>query len=236
MQEYFYLLSGNIDPSKDTDKIHLDIIKETKKDKAKILLFATASVGTDWHENYLKNISNIFSQYPCEFKFIEDVNDENIENFVLESDVIYFLGGSPYKHTKLTKYKELFKKVPIKVGTSAGSIYLGYQTFYFSKEDYIVAVPDMLGFVNLHILPHSESYPEEIVSNYLLYEANVSYAKLYNQVGIKIERENDNEKISFLMGESINSNEKIELFLNSKKYLKVENDYSIQLSQKLILN
>lgn len=235
MQEYFYLLSGNIDPSRDTDKIHLDIIKETQKDKPKILLFATASFGTDWHEKYIKNLSNIFSKYPCEFQFIEDTEDENIKKLVPESDVIYFLGGSPYKHTKLTKYKELFQQVPIKVGTSAGAIYLGYPIFYFGKEDYVVAVPDMLGFVDLHMFPHSESYPEEIVSNYLLHEANVSFAKLYNQTGIKIERINNHETLYFFMGETPYSYEKIELFLNNKKYLKVENDSSIQLPKKLIL-
>lgn len=223
MKEYYYLISGNIDPSKDTDKIHLDILNCCNKPKPKILLFATASDGLSWHNDYVKNIYTIFSKYNCEFKIIDDVNLDWTEE-ILKSDILYFLGGSPYKHTRLTKYKELFKKIPIKVGTSAGAIYLGYHTFYLQKDDYLISVPNMLNFVDLHVLPHSETHQEELTFNYLTNEIFVSALKIYNQACVKIEKNDDEEKVFCMIGNTPNSDEKIELILKNRKYLKYNND------------
>lgn len=233
MNEIYYLMSGNISPEKDTDKINLDIIKSSKKENPFILLFATASDGTDWHQKYKDNISTIFSRYNCHFEILDNL-ELDFSDKIEKADIIYFLGGSPYKHTRLNKYKDLFKKVPIKVGTSAGAIYLGYQTFFLQKEDYLISIPNMLNFIDLHILPHSETHKEEITFNYLVNEISVSVAKIYNQACIKIEKEDDIEKISFIMGDTLNSDEKIEIVLNNSKYFKITKDQIIKPNINLI--
>ena len=144
------------------------------------------------------------------------------------------MGGSPYKHTRLTKYKEFFKKIPIKAGTSAGAIYLGYETFFAQKDDYLLAIPNMLNFVNLHILPHSETHKEELVFNYLANEAFISVARFYNQVGLKIGVENGVENIYSIMGNSEGMAEKIELVLKDRTYFKTEEDKKLALKINLI--
>ena len=106
MKEYFYLLSGNIDPSKDTNKIHNDILSVVNNEVPHITLFATASTGTEWHESYKNNVSIIFSNYRCTFEII-DIIDDYIPEKLSKTDVVYFLGGSPYKHSFLTKYTPL---------------------------------------------------------------------------------------------------------------------------------
>lgn len=233
MKETFYLLSGNIDPSQDTDKIHFDMLKQTGKEKPLIYLFATASTGVDWHNNYINNISNIFSKYNCDFKIIE--SPEQIQNDDFNNvDIVYFLGGSPYKHTVLTLYKELFDKVPVKAGTSAGAIYLGYHTFFAGKDDYVIAIPNMLNYISLHVLPHSETHTEEIVFNYLVNEINVPVLRLYNQSGLKIENNNGEEVVTSLIGNAVNGNEKIEIIMNNKFY-KSEEDKKLVMSDKLLV-
>ncbi|MFN8672673.1 MAG: Type 1 glutamine amidotransferase-like domain-containing protein [Candidatus Sericytochromatia bacterium] len=235
MKELYYLISGNIDPSRDTHKIHLDMIKETKKEKPFILLFATASDGLNWHNDYVKNITNIFSKYSCNFKIIDNV-DIDFSSDLEKADIIYFLGGSPYKHSRLYKYKEKFKKVPIKAGTSAGAIYLGYETFFLQKDDYLISVPNMLNFVDIHVLPHSETHIEELTFNYLVNEAKISVLKIYNQACLKIEKNEDNtENIFSLMGETENSDEKLELILNNSKFIKTNKDEIINTGKNLIL-
>ena len=230
MNKYFYLLSGNIDPARDTDKIHLDMLKETNKEKPKLVLFATASVGTDWHENYKANISNIFAKYNCQFDIIDDPND-NIAEKLRDTDIVYFLGGSPYKHTVLTQYKDLFEVIPIKAGTSAGSIYLGYHTFFAGKDDYVIAIPNMLDFVNLHILPHSETHTEDIVFNYLVNEARISVARIYNQAAIKIEISNDVQIVTTLMGKSQGMIEKVEIVLNNNTFYQSSEDKILNIAK-----
>ncbi len=234
MKNYIYLLSGNIDPTKDTDKIHLDMIKSSGKDKPHILLFATASTGAEWHENYISNISKIFGSYNCTFKIIELINDEII-NDLKTADIIYFLGGSPYKHSQLKKYSNYFKQITVKAGTSAGAIYLSYPTFYLQKDDYLIAMPDMLGLIDLHVLPHSEMHKEELVANFLMNEALISFARFYGQVGLKIEYNNEEEKIYALMGDTPGTMEKIELFLKNNKYISIEHDGIVSMTQKLML-
>lgn len=234
MKELYYLISGNIDPSRDTDKIHLDIIKESNKSCPYILFFATASNGMSWHEGYKQNISNIFNKYNCNFKIIDNYEDKTIEEETKKADIIYFLGGSPYKHTQLTKYKDFFKKIPIKVGTSAGAIYLGYHTFFFQKEDYVVAVPNMLNFVDIHVLPHSEVHNEPITFNYLVNEARISTLKIYNQSGIKIIKENENEEVFSIVGNTENETEKIELIMKNNIYTSSTTDKKLDLKIRII--
>lgn len=218
MKETFYLLSGNINPASDTDKIHLDMLKETGKDKPVIYLFATASIGADWHQSYVENISSIFAKYNCTFKIIENI--EQIENESFENvDIIYFLGGSPYKHTTLAPLKDKFKKVPIKAGTSAGAIYLGYHTFFIGKDDYVIAIPNMLDLINLHVLPHSETHKEEMVFNYLVNEINVPTLRLYGQAGLKIQKSSTgHESVEVIMGGTNGNEEKIEMVINNRFY------------------
>lgn len=232
MKEYFYLLSGNIDPSKDTNKIHNDILSVVNNEVPHITLFATASTGTDWHESYKNNVSMIFSNYSCTFEII-DIIDDYIPEKLSKTDVVYFLGGSPYKHSFLTKYREDFQKIPVKVGTSAGAIYLGYHTFFAGKDDYVIAVPHMLDFVDLHVLPHSETHKEEIVFNYLVNEVKINVLRIYNQAGLKIEYQDGVEKVTTLMGNSEIAEEKIELILTTN-YHKAEEDKILNLSLKLL--
>lgn len=234
MKEIYYLISGNIDPSKDTDKIHSDIINSSNKDRPYILLFATASSGLNWHEGYVSNISNIFNRYNCDFKIIDNHEDTSIPDEISKSDIIYFLGGSPFKHTQLTKYKELFKKVPIKVGTSAGAIYLGYHTFFFQKEDYVVAVPNMLNFVDIHVLPHSEVHNEPIVFNYLVNEIRVSTLKLYNQSGLKITKSEQGEEVFSILGNTPNEVEKVELIMKNNQYISSTDDKTVNLTIRIV--
>lgn len=233
MKQTYYLLSGNIDPARDTDKIHLDMLTQADKDKPHVTLLATASTGTDWHEGYKANLSNIFGKYNCDFQIIDFI-DDNIPEKIENTDIIYFMGGSPYKHSFLTKYRDSFAKIPIKVGTSAGAIYLGYHTFFAGKDDYVIAVPNMLNFVDLHVLPHSETHTEEVVFNYLVNEAKISVLRLYNQSGLKIESENGIEKITSLMGNSEGSNEKIQLILNNNAFYNSNEDKILNISSKLL--
>lgn len=226
MREVFYLLSGNIDPFMDTDKFHLDMLRESGKEKPHLLIFATASGGTEWHENYLKNLSSIFSRYSCTFDIFEDPEADYTEA-IKKADIIYFMGGNPYKHTKLSRFRDLFRQVPVKAGTSAGAIYLGHSTFYVQKDDYLIAVPEMLGFINLHVLAHSEIHPEEMVSDYLIYEIKIPLLKLYNQSGIKIISENSEEKAFAIMGDTKASDEKLEIIYDNK-LLKAEQDCSFE--------
>lgn len=232
MKQTIYLLSGNINPAFDTDKIHLDMINQTGKERPLIYLFATASIGTDWHNEYVKNISAIFNRYNCDYKIIDNIdtiNDYNFDN----TDIVYFLGGSPYKHSFLSKYKYLFDKIPVKAGTSAGAIYLGYETFYAQKDDYLIAVPNMLNYVNIHVLPHSETHKEELVFNYLTNEIRIPVLRIYNQACLKIEKDDINETVSVLVGNAQNGNEKIEIVL-PERYYKSEEDRVITLSSKLL--
>jgi peptidase E len=234
MKEYYYLLSGNIDPARDTDKIHLDMLQAANKEKPHILILATASPGTYWHEGYKNNISGIFNNYNCTFKLIDDP-DQDLNPLISEADIIYFLGGSPFKHTKLTKYKEQFRKVPVKAGTSAGAIYLSYPVFYAGKDDYVLAIPNMLGFIDLHVLPHSEVHTEEVVSNYLANEARISQVKLFNQTCIKIEVNDGVETVTAIMGGTPDSPEKIVMILKDNTFYQAEEDKVLNLGLKLTL-
>ncbi len=233
MQEVFYLMSGNINPSLDTDKIHLDMLKATNKERPLVYMLATASNSTDWHSEYVKNMEIIFSKYQCDFKIIDDI--KQLENDNLENvDIIYFLGGNPYKHTNSINLKNKFKNISIKAGTSAGAIFLGYQTFFLEKDDYLISIPNMLDFVDLHVLPHSEIHKEEIVFNYLINEVNIPVLRLYGQSCLKIqETESGEEVVSAIMGETLNSLEKIEIITNRKFYQSQE-DKVFNLDVKLI--
>lgn len=223
-KELIYLMSGNLDPAKDTDKFHLDLLRETDKERPNILLFATASTGTDWHQSYLDNLKFLFSKYKCEFQIIDDP-ELDIPAYLKDTDVVYFLGGSPYKHTKLTKYREFLEKVPIKVGTSAGAIYLSHPVFYFQKDDYLVSVPEMLGLVNIHILPHSELHREELVAGYLEHEAGISFARFYQQVCLKIKKEQGKISHQVFVGGTLEGEEKIEFFLRNGQRFQINKDH-----------
>jgi len=236
MKEYFYLLSGNMDPARDTDKIHLDMLAAVNREKPNVLLMATASDGTDWHENYKINIAKIFSAYHCIFNLVDNPEDAFLSQYLQEADIVYFLGGSPYKHTRLQQYRDLIRKVPVKAGTSAGAIYLGYPTFYVGKDDYVLSVPGMTGFTGLHVLPHSETHTEDIVSNYLANEVHISMAKLYNQCGLKIENDHGNETVTAIMGGTSGSQEKIEMVLADSTFFRAEEDKVLNVRIKLITN
>jgi len=236
MNEVFYLLSGNIDPSRDTDNIHLDMLKSTNKENPSVVLFLTGSDGVDWHGNYRNNLTTIFSRYSCQLTFVENPDDPEIPKYLENADIIYFMGGSPYKHTRLNRYRDDMRKVKVKAGTSAGAIYMGYHTFYLTKDDYILAIPEMLGWVDLHVLPHSETHKEELVCNYLANEAGISFLKLFNQTALKIECNDSLETVTTLMGNSPGIEEKIELQLKNRMLWKINASQEIKSPLKLINN
>jgi len=178
------------------------------------------------------NLFRVFSRYTSSVDLIKDTNNE-LKRKILKADIVYFHGGNPYKYTIFNEYKEYIKKVPIKIGNSAGAILLSNHTFYFQKDDYIVAIPNMLNFVNLHVFAHSEIYKDEIVFNYLLYENPTNILRLYGNSCLKIDYSIDDKKQKVFSIIDNGTSEKIELFIKKISYTCTKSQ-EIDLLDKLI--
>lgn len=70
--KFFIYFSAMLIPSRDTDNIHLDMLKSTNKENPSVVLFLTGSDGVDWHGNYRNNLTTIFSRYSCQLTFVEN--------------------------------------------------------------------------------------------------------------------------------------------------------------------
>ncbi|GIW21386.1 MAG: hypothetical protein KatS3mg068_0393 [Candidatus Sericytochromatia bacterium] len=230
MKHLYYLLSlSNNQNNRNLNLFFKDISKNIDKKNPNILVFSN-------QDSDIKNsdIFNFFCELANNINLFDNDNFD-LKNEILKSDIVYFHGGNPYKYTTFSKYKQYLKNTPIKIGNSAGAIFLSNHTFYAQKDDYIIAIPNMLNFINLHVFAHSEIYKEDIVFNYLLYENPTNILRLYGDSCLKIEYDfNSNTQKVYSIIEDKLSRSKIELYIKNISYTYTDSQ-EIDIIEKLVI-
>ena len=127
---YFYAIGGANYEKKESLKIDLDIIKETKKESPVVLLIAIASYDND---NKIQQFKTYYESLNAKVVVLYTADMDNTKEEILwqmeYADVIYFSGGLTSKLVRFIKvYKlrddliDLCKRGKIIVGVSAGAI------------------------------------------------------------------------------------------------------------------
>ena len=127
---YFYAIGGANYDKRESLKIDLDIIKETKKESPVVLLIAIASYDND---KKIEQFKSYYESLNAKVVVLYTADMDNTKEEILfqmkYADVIYFTGGITSKLVKfITVYKlrddliELCKAGKIIAGVSAGAI------------------------------------------------------------------------------------------------------------------
>ena len=165
-----YLLSGPLALQGFSNEI-INELKEDLKDKTSISFIASSPKSYDKNDlyiygngndvvglkNHLKQVMNIEN-----LKIIDErTSYDEAKDSILESDVVYLLGGNPFTQLDYIKNKGydkvLNKYNGIILGTSAGAMNLAKYAYYSQDEDYPKSIfYDGLGIVDITVDPHFE--------------------------------------------------------------------------------
>lgn len=203
-----YLLSG---PGK-IDGFSNEIINYMRKDltkKRKITFISSAPY------NYIKNdlyvygngndivgIINHLKQFSNfdDIKIIDNrINCKAAKKILLNSDVIYLLGGNPFiqlDYIKENGYDKILDNFDgLIFGTSAGAMNLAKVAYYSKDEDFNKSIfYDALGIVDITIDPHFDINNKEQVSEIIKNSTLNKIVGLPNESAIRIE----SNKVSFI--------------------------------------
>lgn len=141
---YFYAIGGANYDKKESLKIDLDIIKETKKESPRVLLIAIASYDND---KKIEQFKNYYESLNTKVVVLYTADMDNTKEEILwqmqYADVIYFTGGVTSKLvTFIRVYKlrddliRLCKQGKIIAGVSAGAIMM-FDSGFGDKDAYL---------------------------------------------------------------------------------------------------
>lgn len=114
--------------------------------------------GDDKVIGVVKNFKKIFKDLNIEL-LDNRINKKEGSKLLIEADIIYLLGGNPFKQLeslKEKKYSEIiYKSSALIIGVSAGSMNLAKHAYYSKDDDYPESVLyDGLGLTDITIDPH----------------------------------------------------------------------------------
>lgn len=163
-----YMLSG---PTKKgfSEEICNYLVKDLKNKKVITFIASTpnAFAKNDLYVYGDKNIVGMITHLKSFTKLLkinildERVDKEEGKKMILNSDVVYLLGGDCFKqinYLKDNKYDEVLKKYKgIILGTSAGAMNIAKKVYYSKDEDYQESIfYDGIDLVDITIDPHFE--------------------------------------------------------------------------------
>lgn len=203
-----YLLSG---PGKKDgfSKEIIDYMKKDFKNKRKITFIPSSS--NDYLKNDLyvhgngDNIVGIINH----LKEVADLDEINIldkrinidtgKQILLNSEIIYLLGGNPFtqlEYIKLSGYDKVLEKFNgLILGTSAGAMNLAHSAYYSKDEDFDKSIfYNALGLIDITIDPHFDINNKEQVDEIIKNSIHREIIGLPNESSIRI---SDN-KIDFI--------------------------------------
>lgn len=145
--------------------------------------------------NHLKQFSNF-----DDIKIIDNrINCKAAKKILLNSDVIYLLGGNPFiqlDYIKENGYDKILDNFDgLIFGTSAGAMNLAKVAYYSKDEDFNKSIfYDALGIVDITIDPHFDINNKEQVSEIIKNSTLNKIVGLPNESAIRIE----SNKVSFI--------------------------------------
>lgn len=139
------------------------------------------------------------------------INKEKGTQFLKSADIIYLLGGDPFKQIDYLKTNEfdniIHNSKALIIGVSAGSMNLAIEAYYSKDEDYPKSIfYKGLGIVNITIDPHFDINNSEQVNEIKLNSKDKKIIGLPNESAIII---SDN-KIKYIGRKYIFDNGKLE--------------------------
>lgn len=172
-----YLLSG---PNKDIgfSKEIKEMLKKDLKNKKSIAFIPTTPNDYSKTELYVYGNNNIIGIIPLlqEISSLKDINiidnrvsKEEAKKIILNSDVLYLLGGNPFnqlEYLQKENYDNLIKEFSgIIIGTSAGAMNLAKEAYYSKDEELKESIfYQALELVDITIDPHFDINNKEQIS------------------------------------------------------------------------
>lgn len=199
-----YLLSG---PNKDIgfSKEIKEMLKKDLKNKKSIAFIPTTPNDYSKTELYVYgNNNNIIGIIPLlqEISSLKDINiidnrvsKEEAKKIILNSDVLYLLGGNPFnqlEYLQKENYDNLIKEFSgIIIGTSAGAMNLAKEAYYSKDEELKESMfYQTLGLVDITIDPHFDINNKEQMSEIIKNSNHKRIVGLPEESGIRIANKN----------------------------------------------
>lgn len=119
-------------------------------------------------DRYINSFSKIGVAFDNVFYIDSRKTKEEAKNIIMNSDIVFLMGGSPELQMKFINEYELvslIRLVKIVIGVSAGSMNQGSRVIYKDDFDnYIIKDYEGLGLTNIDIFPHYDINNQECIN------------------------------------------------------------------------
>jgi len=188
----YYLLSGN-DKEKGFYQSAKKYLQKDIKNNSNIVFISSSFNDIEKNDVYYKNMLRIFNDINISFDntYLIDsrVSKNNAINYINNSDVIYLMGGNPFKEMESIKKYNLINVLRefngIIIGVSAGSINMNKNICYINNGNYIEY--EGIGLTNYNIAPHFDFNRIDYIKEIFKVSKKYKTIALPNESFIRIE-------------------------------------------------
>lgn len=157
-----YLLSGFDKNVGFTGEV-VNLFQQDIKDNSTITFIASSFDNYEKTDKHYNNLIKFFKDININFKNVylidNRITKDTAQKYILESDVVFLMGGDPEKEMMSIKEYDLVdilrKRYGLTIGVSAGSMNMASYVCYLDEEKGIdILEYDGIGLTNLYIYPH----------------------------------------------------------------------------------
>ncbi|MBQ8902163.1 MAG: Type 1 glutamine amidotransferase-like domain-containing protein [Bacilli bacterium] len=157
-----YLLSGFDKNVGFTGEV-VSLFQQDIKDNSTITFIASSFDNYEKTDKHYNNLIKFFKDININFKNVylidNRITKDAAQKYILESDVVFLMGGDPEKEMMSIKEYDLVdilrESCGLTIGVSAGSMNMASYVCYLDEEKGIdILEYDGIGLTNLYIYPH----------------------------------------------------------------------------------
>lgn len=157
-----YLLSG-LDKNVGFTGEVVNLFQQDIKDNSTITFIASSFDNYEKTDKHYNNLIKFFKDININFKNVylidNRITKDVAQKYILESDVVFLMGGDPEKEMMSIKEYDLVdilrERNGLTIGVSAGSMNMASYVCYLDEEKGIdILEYDGIGLTNLYIYPH----------------------------------------------------------------------------------
>ena len=157
-----YLLSGFDKNVGFTGEV-VNLFRQDIKDNSTITFIASSFDNYEKTDKHYNNLIKFFKDININFKNVylidNRITKDAAQKYILESDVVFLMGGDPEKEMMSIKEYDLVdilrERCGLTIGVSAGSMNMASYVCYLDEEKGIdILEYDGIGLTNLYIYPH----------------------------------------------------------------------------------
>ena len=157
-----YLLSGFDKNVGFTGEV-VSLFQQDIKDNSTITFIASSFDNYEKTDKHYNNLIKFFKDININFKNVylidNRITKDAAQKYILESDVVFLMGGDPEKEMMSIKEYDLVdilrERGGLTIGVSAGSMNMSSYVCYLDEEKGIdILEYDGIGLTNLYIYPH----------------------------------------------------------------------------------